>query len=119
MGVILLGNFCFYFIDEDDLFFHPDVDRLMYGGGSPLFNFSTVPLQPRQRWQNCLDRDRFRVTLNQERDATSGDNVGYEVMEAPRRVIQRQLDDDPNVRPDHRVKFHIAKPSVFTCFPVD
>ena len=80
----------------------------MTGGGAtvaPLLDFQLRPLGARRNWRNALNKQRFDAILQQHRDAAENDDLGLEVTQALRRVIERQIANDDTLTPHSTVHF--------------
>ena len=85
-----------YFDEDDDAWEHAMVralDREEQLGGAlgPLFDFRMVPTGRRRRWRETTDHSQFHAHLEQQRDATDGDNLGIHLTEALYRAIRTQI----------------------------
>ena len=137
-----------FFDDDDDWIFHPALDPymemskssstlaasagpssppggLMVGGTiarTPLVEFRLRPVGARRNWRNVLHKQRYQATLEQLREATSGDDTGRELTEALRRTIQQQITEDSTLTPHSTLHFsmqsdafsHAFQSSTFT-----
>ena len=85
-----------YFDDEDSDWEHAMVrslDRTVQLGGAlgPLFEFRMEQIGRRRRWRETTDHAQFNAVLEQQRDATDGDNLGVHLTEALYRAIKDQI----------------------------
>ena len=72
--------------------------------GGALFHFNFQPSTPPRHWRNVLQRQRFQARLRANRDVTTGDNLGAEVVAALRRSIERQI-NQASLQPHNIVHF--------------
>ena len=74
-------------------------------GGAPLFTFRLENAGRRRRWRETVDHAQYHAVLDQPRDATPGDNIGVELMEALYTAIRGQIATD--ARPHDLLHFAI------------
>ena len=110
--------------DDDDEWEHepalePMLDPTVMVGGeiTPLMDFQLNRDVPRQTWNNVLDKDRFKATLVQNRDAVRSDDLGKEITAALRRVIQSLITaNTTTLRPDHTLYFSMQSKRIEQAF---
>ena len=74
-------------------------------GNEPLLEFHTTPTTHRQRWRNVVNKQTFRASLEQNREASTNDDLGLEVTGALYRAIDREITRDTSLTPHSTVHF--------------
>ena len=62
---------------------------------SPLFEVTMSRVGPRQGWRNVVHKQRYRLQWQQQRDPTSSDDLGAEVVAALHRALVTLTSDRP------------------------
>lgn len=88
----------------------------MYGGSAakhatPLLAFETRRVGARKNWNNVVHNQRYMATLNQHRDIAPTDNIGEELTQALRRMIERQISQDTTLTPNSTLRFTMQSDS--------
>lgn len=102
--------------DDDTWMFDPSFDSIMYGGSAakhatPLLDFETRRVGARKNWNNVVHKQRYMATLNQHRDIAPTDNIGEELTQALRRMIERQISQDTTLTPNSTLRFTMQSDS--------
>ena len=71
----------------------------------PLFQFQFTPTNAPRNWRNVVQRQRYRATVNQTREARDSDDLGGELTTALSSAIETQLQNSPNLEQHHAVHF--------------
>ena len=82
----------------------PDLTPMLQGGGG-LFNFRLQPVGPRRNWRNVLHRQRFQMNIETTRDPRPDDNLGAEVVDALRKSLDQQIQEDSTLTPSTTLHF--------------
>ena len=112
------------FDDDDDEWDHEpalhvmlDPDVMVGGAITPLLDFKLNRDAPRQTWNNVLDKDRFKATLVQNRDAVCSDDLGKEITAALRRVIRSLITaNTKTLRPNDTLYFSMQSKRIEQAF---
>ena len=82
-----------------------DVDSPTPQRGGNLFQFNLTHAAPPRRWRQVVQRERFRATLQQNREPSERDDLGAELTAALHQAIETRLQNTPNLQPWHYVHF--------------
>ena len=110
--------------DDDDKWEHEpaldamlDPDIMVGGAITPLLDFQLNRDASRQTWNSVLDKDRFKATLVQNRDAVPSDDLGKQITAALRRLIQSLITaNTTTLRPDHTLYFSMQSKRIEQAF---
>jgi len=114
---------------DDSWIFDPALDAFMQGGGQvtpfedvmqgggivtqspPLLDFAAKKVGGRKNWKNVVNKQRYVATLNQHRDVEPTDNLGQELTQALRRMINNQISENNSLTPNTTVHFAMQSDS--------